>query len=87
MDRSMHTTTCHNISWLQPAKPINNFIPDAECICLSGYKSVKNKLLTNVDFPSPDSPEKYNNKTNIINHRYECKYILYVGMDVEIFKI
>lgn len=27
-------------------------------MCLSGYRSVKNKLFTRVDFPSPDSPTK-----------------------------
>lgn len=27
-------------------------------MCLSGYRSVRNKLFTRVDFPSPDSPTK-----------------------------
>lgn len=40
----------------------NNFmkiclcLPIASGITLSGYKSVRNKLLTKVDFPRPDSP-------------------------------
>ena len=32
-------------------------LPLAPGMFLSGYKSVRNKLLTSVDLPKPDSPE------------------------------
>ena len=33
------------------------YLPLAPGMLLSGYKSVRNKLLTSVDLPKPDSPE------------------------------
>ena len=37
---------------------ISVYIPFAEIISLPAYRSVRNKLLTSVDFPKPDSPVK-----------------------------
>lgn len=34
-------------------------------MCLSGYRSVKNKLFTRVDFPSPDSPTKQSSSSSL----------------------
>lgn len=36
----------------------------ASGIIRSGYKSVRNKLFTNVDFPRPDSPTTINVNSN-----------------------
>lgn len=33
-------------------------------MCLSGYRSVRNKLFTRVDFPSPDSPTKQSSSSS-----------------------
>ena len=45
------------------------WIPDGDLISRSLYKSVKNKLFTNVDLPSPDSPatSKVNSKPRFKN--------------------
>lgn len=47
--------------------------PSAFGICLSGYRSVRNKLLTSVDFPSPDSPVK-SRTHQLPNGIYHCKF-------------
>ena len=53
-------------------------LPAAFGICLSGYKSVRNKLFTRVDLPRPLSPVKKNKTEHLrlkVNKSWLSKFI------------